>query len=414
MGFFNWKTEKTINQNGGIDYFISQFGSMNNDKVRFSNALAYDLSTFISEIFTPIDAIASRAASAKYNLTDLEGNEVNPTGNIKRILSEPNPFDNFSNLIYKLVFSGLSDGNKWLYARVPSIDKNTIIVPNSDNVKGLWALIPPKIHLNENSTTTNILSISSKEALIKYFTYDLSSEKLSPKHLFHESSSLNKRDDSIFVGISPLQSAERNINNLIVAYQARYNVYNNNGAAGYLSKKQNNSNNSIEQAIDPVTREKMLSELNEKNGITGNKNIIGLSSIPLEFVNTLASIKELMPFEETEADALAIAGIYGVDKDLLPSKDNSNYENKKNAELNLWQNIVKSECYDVADLISKALNLSSKNQKITPDFSSIECLRQDEKTKSETNKMKIENVKSIKDMGFDVPKDKIEEIINNL
>ena len=63
----------------------------------------------------------------------------------------------------------------------------------------------------------------------------------------------------------------------------------------------------------------------------------------MNFIKTLATISELQPFEETEADALVIAGNIGVDKDLLNTKDNSNYENKKNAEINFWQNLGKQQ-----------------------------------------------------------------------
>ena len=67
-------------------------------------------------------------------------------------------------------------------------------------------------------------------------------------------------------------------------------------------------------ALDPVTQKTISDELLEEYNIARLNNIKGISSVPLEFIKTLATISELEPFREVTADSIAIAAIFGVKK----------------------------------------------------------------------------------------------------
>ena len=61
----------------------------------------------------------------------------------------------------------------------------------------------------------------------------------------------------------------------------------------------------------------------------------------MKFIKTVASIDELKPFEETEADATAIAGnIWEYQASLVPKKSEPKYSNMNEAERKVWQNII--------------------------------------------------------------------------
>ena len=47
--------------------------------------------------------------------------------------------------------------------------------------------------------------------------------------------------------------------------------------------------------MDGSKRDEIINDINERNGLTGSRNIWGISGIPIEFVKTLATINELMP-----------------------------------------------------------------------------------------------------------------------
>ncbi len=189
-------------------------------------------------------------------------------------------------------------------------------------------------------------------------------------------------------GITPLKIVERNINLLSAVYMARWNVYDNNGLAGIISKKASNEN-SFEMALDPVTQKSIADELLNDYKLTKHNNIKGISSIPLEFISTLATIKDLEPFREVMADAIAIAAVYGVKKELLGRETDTTFNNQRDAERFLWQNTIKSVAMDMSEMLERLMEVE-RGEHIIPDFSKIEILQDDEATRVETLRKKIE------------------------
>lgn len=208
----------------------------------------------------------------------------------------------------------------------------------------------------------------------------------------------NKRSNSRLLAISPLFKSQRNINNLLATYSARYNVYANNGAAGYLVKKPVNSND-MAAIVDPATRESMLADINNRNGITGRRNFWGISSIPIEFINTLSTIKDLMPFDETLANAIQIAATFQIPSTLVPRVDQSKYNNLEQGETSVWENalisIVDSMCTD----LTKTLKLSEVKYSIKADYSNVSALNKNAETKEIETGKRLENLKLIKEIS---------------
>ena len=196
-------------------------------------------------------------------------------------------------------------------------------------------------------------------------------------------------------------AVKRNIDNILSVYQARYNVYDKNGNAGILSKAPSSSNSSIQEAVDPVTRDQIITDLQNRNGITKNKNFVGISAIPLQFIKTLGTIAELQPFEETTENTVKIAGIYGVDRALLPIQGNDTYSNKPEAEKSLWQNVIKTMAEDRASDLTEMYYLPEELE-FYPDFSKIEALQEDKKTALESDTILIDNLAKLKEAGQEV------------
>jgi hypothetical protein len=204
------------------------------------------------------------------------------------------------------------------------------------------------------------------------------------------------------MGRSPLFACEKNINNILAVYQARYNVYAKNGNAGILAKAPvGGGGASLQEAIDPITRDTMLKDLQDRNGLTGDKNFIGMSSVPLQFIKTLGTIKELEPFDETLENAIKIAGVFGVNKELIPKKDNATFSNQMIAEKSFWQNVIKGTAYDVAKSLNKAYYLPAE-WTFEPNFSGIEALQEDKKAGFEADGLMIDNLDKLKANGIDM------------
>ena len=406
MGFWNFGGKKQtnsgfaeqLNDGAWLSYFNQYVNGLGNDKIaKFDQDSAYDLAMHIAEIFIPIDAIAERTSSVKYDLIDeATGNVVIPTGNLKRLIDNPNPLSRFNDIIYQSIFSELAEGNSYTYVKIPDSFKNTTI----DNISNIWVLKPnlTKPVLKKNVSNPFLMKDSS-DFIDYYKTFFLYEHKLDPRFVHHNTA---LGVDALGAGESPLFACEKNINNILAVYQARYNVYAKNGNAGILAKAPSGGGGqSLQDAIDPVTRDTMLKDLQDRNGLTGNKNFIGLSSVPLQFIKTLGTIKELEPFDETLENAIKIAGVFGVNKELLPKKDNATFSNQEIAEKSFWQNVIKSMAEDKARDLTKIFHLP-EGLIFKPDFRGIEALQEDKKSGLEADGLYIDNLDKLKANGLDL------------
>jgi hypothetical protein len=407
----NWnffKTKKTSprgyaevdNDSAWLSYFNQYMQNANGGKlIRFDQSNAYELANTIAEIFIPIDAIAERCSSLKYDIVDINTKElITPQGNLKRLLESPNPLDRFSDIIYQSIFAELADGNSYIYTKTA----DSIVNPTYDNISNIWVLKP---HLTKpvlHKQISNPFLMKQVSDLVDYYkTFFFYEHKIKPRYVLHNT---NLGITETGTGRSPLFACEKNINNILAVYQARYNVYAKNGNAGILAKAPvGGGGASLQEAIDPVTRDTMLKDLQDRNGLTGDKNFIGMSSVPLQFIKTLGTIKELEPFDETLENAIKIAGIFGVNKELLPKKDNATFSNQTIAEKSFWQNVIKAFANDTAQSLNKIYYLPD-NWTFVPNFSGIEALQEDKKAGLEADGLFIDNLDKLKANGIDVDK----------
>jgi hypothetical protein len=294
------------------------------------------------------------------------------------------------------VFSKLADGNSYYYTKTA----DSIVNPTYDNISNIWVLRP-------NFTTPVLKKSISNPFLMKnigdivdyYKTFFFYEHQIQPRYVLH-STALGITQTGI--GRSPLFACEKNINNILAVYQARYNVYAKNGNAGILAKAPvGGGGASLQEAIDPITRDTMLKDLQDRNGLIGDKNFIGMSSVPLQFIKTLGTIKELEPFDETLENAIKIAGVFGVNKELIPKKDNATFSNQMIAEKSFWQNVIKGTAYDVAKSLNKAYYLPAE-WTFEPNFSGIEALQEDKKAGFEADGLMIDNLDKLKANGIDM------------
>jgi hypothetical protein len=354
---------------------------------------AYKLAGSIAEIFYPIDFIADACASLPYKLVDkntLEEVVIN-NSNLQKLIQNPNPYDKFSDLVYKGVFNKFSDGNCYDYTKIPDSYKNATI----DLISNIWTLAPDVTKPKYKKEIPNPFAIKSKSDLIDYYvTNFFYKQSIDAKFVNHYTLlSIDKNG----IGASPLNAVAKNIDNLIQVYSARYNVYAKNMNGGILAKESTNASG-IEAVVDAPTRDKIIDDLKERNGLTGDKNFIGVSSVPLKFLKTIATIQELQPFDETEADAVAIASVFGLDADLVPKRNPSKFANKIDGERKLWQSVIKSNAIERGLELSKAYYLPD-NVIFYPDFSQVEILQEDKKVSFEADGILIDNISKLKAEG---------------
>jgi len=378
--------------------YFKQFGYELEGIEKFSQEDAYKLASSLAEVFFPIDYIADACAGLDYNIVLEEDltEYTNISANTERLFKSPNPYQTFSDLVYTGIFSKLSDGNSYDFIKIPDSYKNA----NTDNITNIWCLSPDVTRPVLIKEIPNPFGVKGRNELIeRYETLFLNNNWiLNPKFVYHNTLTT---PDYQGKGKSPLIAVEKNINNLIQVYSARYNVYAKNMNGGILSYDGVKSTDISAQLGDVQSRSAIVEDLQNRNGITGDRNFIGITNIPLKFIKTVASIDELKPFEETEADATAIAGIFGIPSSLVPKKSEPKYSNMNEAERKVWQNIIIPYAIERGKELARVYQLP-EGVVFYPDFSQVEILQEDKKTSLEADKILIENIKALSEQGQDV------------
>lgn len=362
---------------------------------KLKNSNAFILSNSVAEINFPIDFLADRASKLRYYIADKNGDEVENT-ELNRFITNINPFYSFSDTVYQYISSYLGDGNVHKYVGVPSLYKKVSV----NSIERLDILRPQFIQLYEysNISTLNVSNIASLLKKVIYSDLGIGLEELSLDKYSLASIDANKRTNSRLLAISPLFKSERNINNLLATYSARYNVYANNGSAGYLVKKPTPAND-IQAAVNPADRDAILKDINKRNGITGKRNFWGISSVPIEFINTLATIKDLMPFDETLANAIQIAATFQIPSTLVPRVDQSKYNNLEQGETSVWENALISLVEAMRMDLTKTLMLNKVGYSIKADYSRVTALNKNVEAKENEIGKRLENLKLIKEIS---------------
>lgn len=387
---FNVPNVTIVNQES--EYATEKVGTIQiPDKLDDTNA--FTLAHTVAEIYHPIDFLADRASKLNFHLVNSNG-EIDETTSLNRFLTTPNPLYSFSDLVYQAVFSYLSTGNLFIYQGFPTSYKKASV----NSISRVDVLNPEQIFIQEfrNISKLDVNSLNDYISEVKYCEGKKDKNLDKERLLIFNYDTTNVLLSNVFCK-SPLFKAFRSINNLLATYSARYNVYVNNGAAGYLAKKQ--TANTIDENINPITREEILKDINERNGITGNRHLYGISSVPLDWINTLVSIKDLLPFEETLEDSIKIAAIFQIPANLVARKDMSTYDNQLEAERAVWENALMSIVNTIADCFTKAFALDKAGYSIQADYSTVSCLQENEKAKEEVLTLKIANYEKLYQSG---------------
>lgn len=273
LGWIPRIKEVKIVEQKNDDYDITSIGNIKLPE-KLTDENAFLLANSVAEIFFPIDFYADRISKLRFFIANKNGKEV--VGSELNRLFNINPLYKFSDLIYQYVFSLLSDGNAVTYRNKPSIYSEQKITAN--NLSRVDILVPGMYSFNEYSSI-NILELNNYNEALKNVEYTSGSKIVrinNPEFIQIDNYNLIKKTGSVILSKSPLFECNKSIDTLLSVYSARYNVYANNGAAGYLAKKQSASNQSIEAQIAETgnKRDEILKDINNRNGLTGKFSIL--------------------------------------------------------------------------------------------------------------------------------------------
>jgi hypothetical protein len=334
----------------------------------------------VAEIFAPIDAIASRVIAGKFVFKRKANDEIiTDNADLNKILTAPNPFQNFQELLYEAVCYEYVTGKSYLLSTTPE----TLSRMDYKNLITTYALPSDNVRMVTNKRIRLFSATKKSDVIEKYELDDGTSEKipLKPENvLYRKQVNLDWKGKKV-EGRAKLLSAEKPIANIIAVYEARNVIYVKRGALGFLVSKKSDASGNV--SLTPDERKAINDELDRRHGLSKKKHLIGLSDAPIDFIRTSMSIQELEPFKETNASASALYAVLGVPRELMPKDDGATFENQKAAERGFYQNVViplaKSWCQSLTNFWA----LDAAGIYLDVDFSQIEVLQANKKENAE-------------------------------
>ena len=246
----------------------------------------------------------------------------------------------------------------------------------------------PMVDIEYKRIMNDIYGIADIEDVVKAYRHNFLNNMMraiDPRCVFHD------KDDVLgFIPGDPLKAKSRlyavlkAISNLIAVYEARNVIYVKRGGLGWLVSDLHDDMGS--KALTKDEKQQILNQANEMYGLESGKYPYGISDVKLNFVRTNLSITDLQPFDETLADAVIIAGIYGIPPVLIPRKDQSTYANQANAEKAVYSSVIIPMVQRFCQEFTQFLGLDQDGLYLDADFSDVDCLQTGKKEEQEVHR----------------------------
>lgn len=332
----------------------------------------------VPEVFFPIDYIASRIAGAKFRIKRVKDDSIVWENKyLNHLLNKPNCLMTWKQNVYQHFVYKLCIGNSFMRAAMSDsfsgADKwhycsNYWVLPSEavEIVPVLGANVP-------------LFGIAEQQDIIKGYRLNygtLSMMDIPSYQIWHDKDGYVSyySGDGFMKSQSRLMSQMKPISNLIAVYEARNVIYVKRGGLGFLINLKQDESGSV--AMTDEEKREILRQHYGKYGIGKDQLPYGLSDIPLGFVRTNLTISELQPFEETLADAISIAGVYGIPAELVPKKDQATFNNKSTSEKSVYYSVIIPLAEQFCREFTEFIGLENNGYYLDCDFSDIDCLQE--------------------------------------
>lgn len=346
---------------GGGSYFYFKYTGHN------SSLKAY-------EQCPPVNAIINRKAQAYINgktwVLNTKGKEsmTEPASKLRKLMEKPNTLQGWEEF----------EAQGYIYQQLFGFNIILPIKPAgfTENIDAtyLWNIPPSMVDIEE---TNKLFYQSNLNGVIKEIalTYKGIRTILKVEDIFIMKD-FTPRFDSLVIPQSRICALEMPINNIIGAYESRNVLINYRGALGILSQDPGNG----QYGSVPMTE-------SQKEQIQQDFRRYGLKNHQWQFIVTSASLrwqqmgvstKDLMLFEEIEADTMAICDSYNYPYQLMSSAKGTTFSNLKEGKQLLYQDATIPESTSMYRQWNQLFETAKYNIRLDKDFSHIAALQEDQ------------------------------------
>lgn len=347
-----------------------------------SDSYLIELFHTVGEVFTPIDIIAKAVADGKPVVKRISSDSVvYSSEELNKLLSNPNPLQNWQQLVYQMVCYELVTGKSMLYGNVP--DPFSF---NYRNVATIQNLLVDVVTI-ETGATVKLLTATTITDLIKSFNVSDgagSQVKIQPdKVLYTKHNSLVSADLNIH-GRSPMIAEKKAVEVIAAIYMALGAIYTKGGPRG-MWVPDNNTDAAGNIAWTPADKDKIIADVIKRYGFGKDQFPFGITDQAIRYEKAGADIQDLQPKEIYKMLCGAIFSLYQVPRELMPDAEGATYENQKQARKSVYENNAIPRAKSFYQSLSSWLKLSESGLYIDVDYSHVNLLQENLKEKSDVD-----------------------------
>ena len=380
-----------------LQYFKNLFSDIKESYVTV-NDNEFELYRTTAQLQTVINRDASMLSNGIFQIKNLKGEiqDTPLTKEILKLLNNPNPFQS---------------GNSWLvdYQTQKNIYGNQFMYFNK-----AYSTAFPSTIVNLPSARTRIIrtgkmyQATKKEEIISRYEVLENGGNYTPyetKDVIH-TQIINPED--ALMGLSPLHGLTMALSNLRGAYGFRNRIITKNGALGILSSSSKDaSGGGI--PMDTKERQRIEKQYIQDYGQGDEQSPIMMTNAPLTWQSMSHPTNNLELFREVDADFKTIIDQYGHNEAIYSTENSAKFQNMNEAKRQVYQDRTIPEAGVLTFNLSQQFGLIEKGMYLELDYSHLALMKEDEKAKAETQKLKADTIATMLANGY--TKDELSKII---
>lgn len=323
----------------------------------------------IPELRAVIDKRASMMSSNQVRMYDANGDEILNHWFLDMV-NNPNPVQSWSDVVYSLSVNDALYSNAFAYSPLRSFDIRNMFVPLPSN----------KVQIMTSGKTLKQMDV---DGLIDGYRFEYDSneyENLELKDVIY----LTTNDGmNLIRPTSRIDALKYPLSNIKAQYNKRNVLLENIGAIGILSAQ----NSDIGGAIPMTPEEKRQIQ---RDWYNRSKDEVIITESQVNWQSMSYPTRDLMLFEELNADKIAIIDAYGMNVNLFSSEKGSTFTNVRDSVRMVYTDTIIPETQQMYDTIAHQMGLDKQGIKIVADFSHLPVLQDDEAMKASADKTKVD------------------------
>jgi hypothetical protein len=342
----------------------------------------------LPEIYAPIHEIASRVADATWQLRKTWNDEIDSNDlDFNRLFSKPNPYMDIRQLVYQSVVYRLVLGRHFW-----SINKPSALEDSYKNILSWFNLPSHNVQVKHKKvdpyTTTEVNDFINRYEVKDVRLTESQRRIFEPEQVIPFVNYSLRHPYNMNCSSSYLSGAEKAIKNLIPVYEARGVIYIKRGALGFIVSRKGDDSGTV--ALSKTETDQLHKDYQETYGINREKTQVGITGQPIDYVAVGMSIKDLEPFSETLADAVAIYATLRVPRHLVPSKDQGTFSNTDAQMKGFYDDVIIPLANEMAEAWTEGMGFSKVRKYIYASYDHIDVLQENKKMKAEVDKITTE------------------------